>query len=58
MSVFQKAKIYKIFNSVNPKVYVGSTTKDLWDRFLGHKSTAKRGDCMSRILFKEDEKNC
>jgi len=58
MSVFQNAKIYKIFNSVNPKVYVGSTTKTLNVRFTGHKSTYKRGDCTSRILFREDEENC
>jgi len=58
MSVFENAKIYKIFNSVNPKVYVGSTTKTLNVRFSGHKSTYERGDCMNRILFREDEENC
>eukprot|EP01080_Neovahlkampfia_damariscottae_P005314 gene5314-gene8346 len=36
MSNFSAAKIYKIFNSVNPKVYVGSTTRTLETRLIEH----------------------
>lgn len=35
--------IYQIANDVNDKVYVGSTTTELWHRMSQHKADAKKG---------------
>ena len=37
MRDLSKAKIYKIFNSVNDKLYIGSTTNELTKRLSKHK---------------------
>ena len=37
---YNNSKIYKIYNSINVKVYIGSTTRDLSIRFNEHKSKA------------------
>jgi hypothetical protein len=39
---YQNAKIYKIVNSIDKLIYVGSTIQPLNIRFTGHKSDAKR----------------
>ena len=42
MSKYQHGKIYKIINSIDKLIYVGSTTQPLNRRFTGHKIDAKR----------------
>ena len=42
MPDFQNAKVYKLVNTVDDKIYVGSTCKTLEVRMSGHKSDAKR----------------
>ena len=39
---YQNGKIYKIVNSIDKLIYVGSTIQPLNIRFTGHKSDAKR----------------
>ena len=39
---YSKAKIYKLVNNVDDKIYVGSTTCSLAQRKAGHKTDAKR----------------
>lgn len=39
---YQNGKVYKIVNSVNDTVYVGSTTVALRKRLYGHRADAKR----------------
>jgi len=58
MSNFQNAKIYKIFNSINPKVYVGSTTRTLETRLIEHRSQCKDKKYTSHIIIDEDPENC
>jgi hypothetical protein len=41
MPNYQQSKIYKIVNSVNDKIYIGSTTVKLSQRKVKHKSKAK-----------------
>jgi len=58
---YNNSKIYKIYNSINKKVYIGSTTRDLHNRFIEHKSKAntKLGrKCSSSIIINEDPENC
>lgn len=38
---YQKGKIYKIVNSENDKLYIGSTCRELSTRMAGHRSKAK-----------------
>ena len=42
MSKYQHGKIYKIVNSIDKLIYVGSTIQPLNRRFTGHKFDAKR----------------
>jgi hypothetical protein len=42
MTKFQHGKIYKIYNSIDKLIYVGSTIKPLNKRFTNHKYEAKR----------------
>ena len=57
---YNSSKIYKIYNSINVKVYVGSTTRNLCTRFIEHKSKAntKSKFYSSSIIINEDPKNC
>lgn len=45
-----KGIVYKISNSVNDKIYIGSTTRQLGLRWTEHKKTSKRSN---RPLYKE-----
>jgi predicted GIY-YIG superfamily endonuclease len=42
LSSYQNAKIYKIINSIDGQIYVGSTITSLSQRFAVHKSKSKR----------------
>jgi hypothetical protein len=50
MSRYSNAKIYKIINSIDDQIYVGSTTQSLRQRFSVHKCEAKRSP--ERKLYK------
>ena len=50
MSKYQNGKIYKIVNSIDKLIYVGSTIKSLSQRFSVHKCDAKRSP--ERKLYK------
>ena len=41
MPNFANAKIYKLINSIDDKIYVGSTCKPLNKRFINHRTDAK-----------------
>ena len=41
MPDYSNAKIYKIVNTVNEKIYIGSTTRTLAKRMTGHRMDAK-----------------
>ncbi len=49
---FTNAKIYKITNDYNDKVYIGSTCNTLVKRFSNHKSYARRKEGNDRELYK------
>ena len=36
--------VYKIVNDIDSKVYIGSTTTELWHRMGQHRNDAKRGE--------------
>ena len=42
MTRFSNSKVYKLINSVDSKIYVGSTTQPLSKRLMDHKSAAKK----------------
>jgi hypothetical protein len=42
MSKYLNGKIYKIVNSIDDEVYVGSTIKELHERWNSHKAACKR----------------
>ena len=39
---YQSGKIYKITNTINSEVYVGSSTIDLEDRMIKHKTLPRK----------------
>lgn len=41
MVSYKNGKIYKLINSVNDKIYIGSTCQSLGDRMRSHRSAAK-----------------
>ena len=49
--IYRHGKIYKIVNSVNNKVYIGSTTDSLDQRFWVHQAYAERKP--KRRLYQE-----
>ena len=42
MPNYANSKVYKLINSVDRKIYIGSTTVSLSMRLTGHKSEAKK----------------
>ena len=56
-SKYNRGKIYKIYNSINSKCYIGSTIQSLNIRFSAHKQYKSR-NYSSKLLFEEDELNC
>ena len=47
MPNYQEGKIYKIYNTINDDIYIGSTTQKLCERMRGHRS---------RITYKDNHK--
>ena len=39
MPNYQEGKIYKIYNTINDDIYIGSTTQKLCERMSGHRRT-------------------
>ena len=53
MPDYSKGKIYKLYNEDEPdKCYVGSTVRELSDRYSNHKNNL---NCISRILFENNK---
>ena len=42
MPAYSNSKVYKLINSVDSKIYIGSTTQSLCKRLAKHKSDAKK----------------
>ena len=40
MPNYQEGKIYKIYNTVNDEIYIGSTTRKLCERMADHRKSA------------------
>jgi group I intron endonuclease len=49
---YQNAKVYKLVNDVDDKVYVGSTTSTLTKRKSEHKGDAKKATQLNRRVYK------
>ena len=45
MTIFLNSKVYKLINSIDNKIYVGSTTQPLSKRLADHKTSAKYNRC-------------
>jgi hypothetical protein len=52
MPDYSKGKIYKITNTVNDKVYIGSTVSRLCDRMARHRHTGRHA-CEESPLYRE-----
>lgn len=50
MSIYNRAKIYKLCSDEGDEVYIGSTTQSLNERLKGHKCQL---NCTSKILFEK-----
>ena len=50
---YTNGKIYRIWNLLNDKFYVGSTVQPLHKRMIGHRSDAGRHKCSNVKLFEE-----
>lgn len=48
-NMYHNSKIYKIINTINDEIYIGSTVKQLSNRMAGHRTCAKDLTKKSRI---------
>ena len=46
-----KGKIYKIYNDINDKLYIGKTVSSIEKRFQEHCDDSKKGRCEKRPLY-------
>lgn len=46
-----KGKIYKIYNDVNDKLYIGKTVSSIEKRFQEHCDDSKKERCEKRSLY-------
>ena len=46
-----KGKIYKIYNDINDKIYIGKTINTIEERFIQHKNDSVRFRCEKRPLY-------
>ena len=46
---YTNGKIYRIWNLLNDKIYVGSTIQPLYKRFTAHKTGARGRDCKFKL---------
>ncbi len=46
------AKIYKITNVINGKMYIGKTERSIEERFRQHRKNTKKEDCKNRPLYR------
>ena len=49
MNVYENGKIYKITNTTDDKIYIGSTINTLNTRFNGHKSSSRENKRFSNL---------
>ena len=45
VSKYRNGKIYRIWNTANDKIYVGSTIQPLHRRMIGHRCDARKPEC-------------
>ena len=50
---YSSGKIYRIWNLLNDKIYVGSTVQPLYKRMIGHRSDAGKDICKNVKLYEE-----
>ena len=48
---YQQAKIYIIKSNQTDKIYIGSTTQTLGNRFMGHKSSRNKTTSKNIMIF-------
>ena len=51
MTNYQEGKIYKIYNTINDEIYIGSTTQKLCERMAQHRSK-HRNECPVALVYK------
>ena len=54
---YQTAKIYKIVNDINDKIYIGSTCNELRYRMYGHRNDSKK-ERNTNPMYKDMKDNC
>ncbi len=52
MPDYSKGKIYKIYNTINDDIYIGSTIQNLKSRLSSHLSHSKKNEFCKRLLYK------
>ena len=48
--IYQEGKIYKIYNTINDDIYVGSTTQKLCERMRDHRYCTTTAKLHTKIL--------
>ena len=54
VSKYMNGKIYRIWNMMNDKIYVGSTIQPLHKRMIGHRCDAGKPECSKVVKLYED----
>ena len=57
MPNYQEGEMYKIYNTVNDDIYVGSTTQKLCERISGHRGYSK-SNRVNRPLYQAFVEHC
>jgi len=52
MPNYQEGKIYKIYNTVNDEIYIGSTTRKLSERMADHRKCANNEAKQHLLIYK------
>ena len=52
MANYQEGKIYKIYNTINDDIYVGSTTQKLCERMRDHKYSITDAKTGKKLIYK------
>ena len=58
MPNYQEGKIYKIYNTINDDIYVGSTLQGLCKRTSGHRRSANEQRKQHLPLYKAFTEHC
>ena len=52
MPDYQEGKIYKIYNTINDDIYIGSTTQKLCERMRGHRKCVNDNKKQHLLIYK------